>query len=160
MPKILPQIFLPDYGTTIWVDGSHLITNPLFAQEAIESMGDSGMALYRHPWRDCIYEEAEASVGMRKYQDQPIRAQAAAYRAEGHPEHWGLWACGTLVRRNTPGIRQMDDMWWAEIQKWSYQDQISLPVVLRRMDFRPAEFQHHQVFGNPWTNIHNHHSDA
>src|ERR1035437_10878662 len=62
MPKVLPHHFLPDYETTIWVDGTHLITNPLFAQEAIESMGDSEMALYKHPYRDCIYDEAEASV--------------------------------------------------------------------------------------------------
>lgn len=159
MPKILPDRFLPDYETTIWIDGSHLIVDNFFVRQAIESMGDSEMALYKHPWRDCIYDEANASMELQKYKDQPIWAQVDAYRAEGHPEHFGLWACGTLVRRNTPRIANLMDEWWREISKWSIQDQISLPVVFRRAGFQPATFPHHQVFGNPWISIQPHHSE-
>ena len=156
--KLNPHLFLPDYDVTIWLDGSHRIISQFMVREAIEALGDSDIALYKHPYRDDIYEEADCSEIMEKYSKEPIRAQVDAYRAEGHPEHWGLWACGTIVRRNTPLVQKLDEEWWGEIKRWSYQDQISLPVVLRRQGIRPAEFSHSQVMGNPWTQIQGHHS--
>jgi len=64
---------------------------------------DSGLAAHAHTARDCIYEEAVASVAYpEKYSTQPIMEQVDSYRAEGHPEHWGLWACGTLAWANNP----------------------------------------------------------
>lgn len=156
--KLMPHLALPEYDLTLWIDGSHQIANPHFLEEAIFQLGDSEMALYRHPDRDCIYDEADLSVTLRKYQDQPIREQVEHYLSEGHPPHWGLWACGTLLRRRTGLIAALMTAWWDEINRWSYQDQISLPVVLRESGFRPRVFDHHQRSGT-WTVIGGHSSD-
>jgi hypothetical protein len=58
------------------------------------------------------------------------------YWNEGHPAHWGLVHSGLLVRRNTARMRAFDQAWWDEITKWSIQDQLSLPYLLRTMDLR------------------------
>ena len=154
--KLFPHEYLENYEYTIWIDASHEIATSSFAIEAVDAIGDSGFALYDHPWRNCIYEEAEASLTMEKYRDLPIQDQVNSYRDEGHPKNWGLFACGTLARRNTEQVADVMDAWADEIDQWTYQDQLSLPVVCRRMDFRPDFFPHHQVMGNPWTAIRYH----
>jgi hypothetical protein len=64
----------------------------------------------------------------------------AAYREEGHPAHDGLWACGVLVWACDGRSRALGDAWWAECLRWGYQDQLSFPVVCRRLGYRPATF--------------------
>jgi hypothetical protein len=157
--KVFPWLLLPEHEHTIWIDASHEITTPDFAWRTISAINETGLALYQHPWRDCIYEEAEASLKLEKYQGLPIEAQVDSYRAEGHPEHFGLYACGTLARRDTPSLRSLMEAWWAEIDAWTYQDQLSLPVVCRRQGVKPATFPVHQVWGNSWHLIHPHKRD-
>ena len=156
--KLQPHLWLPEYDYTIWIDASHRIVRPEFVDEAIGELGDAAIAMYKHPWRDCIYDEAMASVALRKYDGQAILPQVAAYRAEGHPPHWGLWACGTIVRDNSAVARLVDEAWWGEIMHWTYQDQLSLPVVCRRLGVLPATFTHHQLIPR-WTVIEGHASD-
>jgi O-antigen biosynthesis protein len=146
--KLLPHIVLPDAERTVWVDASHEICGPTAVLSALACLDETGIALHRHPVRDCIYVEAEHSLWMLKYKSQPISEQVERYRAEGHPEHWGLWACGSMARTRGAIDAVMDD-WWAENLAWSYQDQISFPVVMRRAGLRPAEFPHYQL-SSPW----------
>lgn len=159
-PALEPR--LADYDFTIWVDGSHEITSATFVEDVLADLGPNVFALHRHPNRDCVYDEATASIRLSKYAGQPIRAQVDAYRAEGHPEHAGLWATGTLVRRRS---RELDDVmldWWLEIERWTVQDQLSLPVVLRRHKFDPVPFSTCAVLGelcqlrSPWMRLHAH----
>lgn len=134
--KLNPQAALPGEPVTIWIDASVTILRPDFADLCLAELGEDDALFMRHPWRDCIYEEAEASLvpGLHaKYGGQYIPEQTAAYRAAGHPDHWGLVQSTVLVRRNTSATREMNDRWWTEIVHWSIQDQISLPYVLRRM---------------------------
>jgi hypothetical protein len=155
--KLFPHRVPPEHEYTIWIDGSHEILTDRFADHAMAAIGDSDIAVYEHPYRDCIYIEADASVDLEKYLGLPIREQVESYRAEGHPERWGLYACGTIARRNTPAVEALMDDWSAEIDRWTYQDQLSLPVVCRRRGVRPQVFPLNQVYGNTWTAIRTHH---
>lgn len=148
-----PYKMVPDlpHRYVIWVDGAYEITSPSFAREAVEAINDSGMATWQHPRRDCCYQEAEASLGTREGQDGryshlPIRDQMRAYLIEGHPRHWGLWACGIIAWEREVAER-LGKVWLAECQRWGGQDQISLPTVARRLGVRPAAFPHRQVTG-------------
>jgi Protein of unknown function (DUF616) len=156
VPKMLPEAY-----PWIWIDANIEITSRSFARQALVCVSD-GMALYRHPRRDCIYTEAEASVGAEsqggKYDGQPIAEQVASYLASGHPEHGGLYACGTIAY---DGIDpRFGPYWLAECARWSIQDQLSLPVVLRRLGIRPGVFPHRQItrrkLENPWLRLHPH----
>lgn len=160
-PKLLPHLAVPNHEVTVWIDASHRIISPAAIQEIVARLasGSAGFILHKHPWRDCIYDEATASMELWKYASQPIEEQVAAYREDGHPEHWGLWACGSMARVNGERINAAMEHWWQECTTWSYQDQLSLPVVMREAGWLPDEFDHHQVFSNPWFVINPHPRD-
>lgn len=146
--KMVPDL---PHRYVIWIDGNTEITSSSFAQEAIEAINDSGMATWRHPRRHCIYKEAEASLGKRegqggRYAKLPIRDQMRAYLIEGHPKDWGLYACGIIAWNRKAGSR-LGKVWLAECQQWGHQDQLSLPVVCRRLGAKPGVFPLRQVEG-------------
>lgn len=153
-PKIVPQVFLPEYEHTIWIDGAYEVTDPGFVDQALACINESDMALWRHPDRDCIYDEADASLALPKYQGVGIERQVAHYRKNGHPAHWGLWSCGAIARRHSPLQERLSKAWYAEVGfGWgSVQDQISFPFCLRWLDMpMPGEFPMPPAFyGGPW----------
>jgi hypothetical protein len=137
--KLRPDLACPDAEVTVWMDASVTILRPDFEELAVAELGDDDALFMRHPWRDCIYDEYEASMvpGLAgKYGGQFAPEQMAAYREAGHPEHWGLIQSTVIVRRDNPRVRAFDEAWWAEIVQWSIQDQLSLPAVLRTADLR------------------------
>lgn len=148
-PKFRPWEFT-DAPASIWVDGSVSVTSPLFAAEAL-ALADP-VAQFLHPQRDCLYEEAALSTA-GKYAGEPIEAQAAHYRELGHPEHWGLWAAGVIARQHTPAVMQLGYAWAAEVARWSFQDQVSEPYVLRNLGLRPASLTG-GILGTPWLALH------
>jgi O-antigen biosynthesis protein len=122
------------YASSIWVDGNIAIKGQSFAKDVLDAASDAGWAMFRHPDRDCIFDEAFVSAKMKKYEGLPVREQVEAYRREGVPEHGGLFACGVIARKEPlrDALRRVNELWWKENVKWTYQDQLSLPYVLKK----------------------------
>ena len=59
--------------------------------------------------------------------------------------------------RSTPVMR-LNERWWQENLEWSYQDRLSLPVVLRELSIRPVIFAHN-LWLNPWLHFTRHARD-
>ena len=149
----------PRYGRLIWIDGCLRIKSPDFAAEFGAHVGQSGWSLFVHPDRDCIYDELEASAGMAKYAGLPVREQAQHYRAAGFPAHAGMMAGGLIARAaDHPDLPRINEAWWAEILAWTYQDQLSLPVVLRHLGLGCDPVQLN-LWDNPWFDRLEHASD-
>jgi hypothetical protein len=145
-PKMLPT----DYTAadkSVWLDASFAVTSPRFVAEVLSHA--EPLAQFVHPWRDCALAEAQASAPIPKYAGEPVLAQADAYRAVGHPEAWGLWATGVIARQHTPEVVAWGKAWLAEIERWSFQDQISHPYVCRLHNLRPASLPGTHL-GNAW----------
>jgi hypothetical protein len=136
---------LDQYDIMIYIDGSIGITSADFVKHCLDSLGQADMALYSHPARDCIYDEAAASKPLIKYQHQNIDGQISFYNSI-YPRHGGLYACGVMVRRiHSEAIRSLMGKWWWEIIKWTYQDQLSFPVVCKLSNFVPSLIAGNQV---------------
>jgi hypothetical protein len=138
------------YDVVIWVDGCLRIKDPGFARAFAGHIRENGLSMFVHPDRDCIYQEVLELPGMRKYAGLPVFEQAAAYRAEGFPEKSGLIAGGLIARKTRlPAIAKINEAWWRENLRWTYQDQLSLPVVLWRQGhgYDPVELN---LWDNPW----------
>lgn len=122
---------LPDV-MTIWIDAS-IVPEPGFVDKALSALGGDDWAMVPHPWRTCIYTEADYSASLPRYAGlaDRIRAQATFYRGIGHPDNAGLIATGVNVRRHTAPVILLGQQWWDDILHWTHQDQISLPVLLR-----------------------------
>jgi TOD1/MUCI70, glycosyltransferase-like domain len=143
--KFRPWLFT-DAAASIWVDGGYRVISDRFAAGALELAAP--LAQFIHPWRDCIYEEAAAS-SHPKYAAEPITGQIRHYREAGHPEHWGLWEAGAIARVHGAEMTAFGDAWAAEVDRWSFQDQVSEPFVLRNLGLRPGLWPGMRP-GNPW----------
>lgn len=53
------------------------------------------------------------------------------FRDPGHPPRWGLWYGTVLFHRHTDEVARFNGDWWAQIERYSRRDQISLPVIPR-----------------------------
>lgn len=154
-PKLRPWRY-SDNGPWIWIDAAFEITSATFVEEALAAVGDGPIGQWVHPWRDCVFTEAHASIAP-KYADTPVMAQAQHYFNIGHPRNWGLWCAGFIVY--TEPADYLADLWGAEINRWGYQDQISQPVALRHAGMRPRPLPGglHQ---SPWLRWHNHRNES
>jgi len=127
--KILPHIFLKDYEYTIWIDGNIIITSRFL--ELLEYLKEGDMALYKHPDRDCVYQEAAACVKRNKDNHLTVKMQIKQYHKEGYPQHNGLNTAGVILRRNSSeNVQKINMAWWEEIKNHSRRDQLSFNYVL------------------------------
>lgn len=130
---------------SVWIDASFQVISASFVSDVLALA--SPIAQFTHPQRDCLYDEAAVCLGPGKYGGEPIAEQAASYRAAGHPEHWGLWATGVIARQHDSRTVELGKQWSAEVDRWSFQDQVSQPYVLRAAGLRPVSLP-----GNHWVN--------
>lgn len=157
-PKCQPWAVTLD-PFVIWVDASIEVLSPDFVAMCREVCPPGGVAAFRHPARDCIYTELAHSLPLPKYKGEPMAEQCATYAAdEGYPHHAGLWACGVLVRDRSPQVEFMGGAWLNEIDRWSTQDQLSFPVVCRRLGVEVTPLPGN-LLDNEWVKVHPHPND-
>jgi alkaline ceramidase TOD1/glycosyltransferase MUCI70-like protein len=137
IPKLLAHQYLPGYDYSLWVDGSIRLLASV--HDLIEGyLRGADIAFFRHPLRDCIYEEAAVCSEQRLDDPSLIAAQVAKYAREGYPPHNGLNEGGVILRRHTAEIEAFNNAWWSELCRFSRRDQLSLNYVLHKLRLRPA----------------------
>jgi len=127
MYKILPHRFLTEYETSLWIDGNLKINsnmNQLFQKRTQKIM------LMKHDLRDCLYDELQACIDLRKDQAKTMRIQIEKYENEGFPKNIGLAMTGTIIREhNDNEIINVMELWWREVKAHSKRDQLSFNYV-------------------------------
>lgn len=118
-----------DCDVSLWIDGRIRLCklNGIFQRSATD------VALRKHPARSCIYEEAAHCKRIRRGDPRRIDNAVARYAAEGYPRNRGLWLAGVILRRHSLSTAALNAEWWRELVQGSLRDQISFPVVLRRL---------------------------
>lgn len=120
--KLLVHEYL-DTEYSIYHDGNiEMLIDPQVVVE--KYLKDTDIAVFAHPRRDCVYGEGDACIREGKAQAAAVNAQMARYRAEGYPIHNGLAACWVLVRRHTPEIKRLNELWWEAYTKGAKRDQL------------------------------------
>jgi hypothetical protein len=154
---ILPHKFI-DCDISILVSCEVQVKIP-YEQFVKEWLGDADMALFKHPWRDCVLEEIKAAECRMKSTDELniLRAQGEHYRNIGIPEHIGnLPETAIIIRRHNDRVKRFCEAWWAEMCCHSYRDQCSFPVVLRDFPDLKVNFIEPDVRVHPYTEIGTH----
>ena len=136
MHKVLAHKYLPEYETSIWIDGNIVVKqNPVQLIE--DHLSDTNMAIFdkqNNVWDpgDCVYDEFEnlLEIGKKRgvHKDDPeiMKAQIERYRAEGYPEHNGMIISMIMLRRhNEQDVKVTMEKWWSEINGGSKRDQLS-----------------------------------
>ena len=83
----------------------------------------------RHKTRDCIYDEGRICIEKRIDDETTILNQLDFYRSKGYPIHNGLHYSFILLRRHTEKMKEFSRLWWEQLERYSFRDQISLPYV-------------------------------
>jgi hypothetical protein len=148
--KMHPHLLFPEYRRSIYIDGNVQLKSGVkaFADEALR---EHAMALFAHPFRDCIYAEATECAAIGHDWLWRFARHMRHYRAEGMPQHWGLYECNILVREHAdPEVVRLMELWWDELRQGPWRDQLSLPYLLWKTGFRVQSLGMSQIrTGNP-----------
>lgn len=133
-PKILShKVSHSEYS--LWIDGNMSLLKP--PEELIERyLGDHDIAIFKHPLRDCIYDEALRCAKAGLDDPEVIIQQVSTYERAGYAKHKGLCECGVIFRRHTPKIIELNNFWWSEYCTHSVRDQISFMYAVDSVGIR------------------------
>lgn len=135
--KILPHLVLPEYEYYIWLDSTHILESD--PDELIDTyLTKHDIAVFKHPERDCVYEEGKLVQKIRYDHSNLIQEQLDFYRDMDYPEHNGLYELPVRIQKNTKKTKQLGLMWWEQICMFSSRDQISFPFVCNQLNIKPS----------------------
>jgi len=129
--KALPHRFLPEFDWSLYVDNTVRLKRP--ASELFERFLEparSPHVCFRHPWRDCVYDEGDEVI--RSGFDDParVRSQMSFYRRLGYPAHAGLATSTFMLRRHHDReLTPVMERWHQQVLCFSFRDQLSLNPV-------------------------------
>lgn len=134
LPKLLPHLYC-ETEYNIWIDGNVSLTKP--PKELITRyLKDHDIALFKHPKRDCVYDEAVRCATGGLDDPETIIEQVTRYEKAGYAKNKGLCECGIILRRHTPKVRELDEAWFAEYCRGSVRDQISFMYAVDKVGIR------------------------
>jgi hypothetical protein len=126
--KVLSFLFFPNYEYIIWMDGNKLLkVNP---DNIIEKYGDFDLALFKHPHRNCLYQEIDKIKQIGYDTIENLDNQKKYYKSKEMPENYGLNEMTCFIKKNTISVRKLELMWWEQICKFSSRDQCSFNYCL------------------------------
>lgn len=131
--KLMSHKLLPKYDYSIWIDSN--IRLRIAPKKAIKWLSLGDFAAFKHPDRNCLFQEIEACLSFNKGNKKKLRAQQRAYREARMPKNWSLLSTRSVIRRNTDRVANLNELWWGELLKYSERDQVSLPLVCWRNGF-------------------------
>jgi hypothetical protein len=165
--KLCPHRYLPDFDVSLYIDNSVLLDR--LPEELIaEHMAESDFCIFHHSFRETVLDEflAVAADGL---DDQGRIFEQLNHYAVCCPEVLQDKPCwtGILLRdHSNAAVRDMLELWFAHVQRYSRRDQLSLNFVLRRSGLKPnvlpidnhRSSYHswpHKIPGQPAGRIHN-----
>jgi hypothetical protein len=139
--KLLPHLFLADFDYSLYIDNIvEFKVDPLdILNQYINS--ESPFICFKHPWRDCIYEEAEGLIQIGMDDEYRIREQIDFYRSQGFPEHQGLIAGTVLLRKHLDTkLIELSEEWFNHVLRYGRRDQLSFNFVAWHRKFKYSLF--------------------
>ena len=140
---------LQKYDYIIWIDGS-ITLRPNFINNVLKNIIDNDyeLASFKHSERNNINDEVKLSLTMDKYKTQDLKTQYQDYLQDGFNDKIGLFENTIIIRKKTERINNIFDMWWIHNLRYSYQDQISFPYVLWKLNENPDYIIQENIFNS------------
>lgn len=150
--KLLPHKILPDHDESVYLDANIAITASLapFLDDVFG--GPENMVLFANPKRDTVAAEAATCLETGRVRDpEALRAEVAAYAADGFPDDVGLTGNSILMRRHhAPEVAAAMEQWWDLVSAHSGRDQVSLPFVRWRLGLECRLIRPHFSIESPY----------
>lgn len=121
--KMHPDVIFPEYKYSIYIDSNIQIKRDITPFICISN---SGISVFKHLRRDCLYYEAMTIVNYRRVVPEDVIHQMWKYLDEGMPLHFGLTEMPVIAREhNNPLCKKIMETWWNEFDNESQRDQLS-----------------------------------
>jgi hypothetical protein len=139
--KLASHLLFPEADVTIWMDCCfELLTPP----EDIVAAYPGEITVFRHRDRTRIQDEAAEIIRLHKALPEATRAQLAAYQSEGFDTDAApmseLSCNGVVMRRNTPAVAALNELWLQQIRQHTLRDQMSLDYCLWKLGMKPGRW--------------------
>ncbi len=119
----------------IWVDGSQKLKPVSLVKQLVNPLVSRySLASFKHPERICIYQEMQACRKLKKDNPLLMHKQITAYRTEGYPPYHGLVETACVLRKQTSQIVEFNKLWWDQISRYSFRDQLSFNYVTWKLN--------------------------
>jgi hypothetical protein len=127
--KALPHIYLAQYDHSLYIDNTmRLKASPKRMFEEYLAPATSPLVCFRHPERDCVYDEAKVVLSIGFDTPERVNPQMVLYRHLGYPANNGLARTGLLLRQHQhPALQRVMNTWHEQVLCHSKRDQLSLP---------------------------------
>jgi hypothetical protein len=124
--KTNPHLLLPEHDVSIYIDSCF---EPKFTdtKKMLKDIGmdNNNIMAYKHPERNCLFEEANAVIYLKLDTVSTVSNQMKRYQSMGFPKNYGLFENGFLIRKNNNKVKNFNETWWTEIKNNSGRDQLS-----------------------------------
>ena len=133
IPKILPSVVVPGYDYYVWLDSTHqLAVHPSIIIETF--MKNCSMGVFRHPFRNCVYDEAAVIKDVCYDHKDLVDSQMSFYADQKYKKDNGLYELTAFITKNCNETRRLGWMWWEQICKYSSRDQLSFPYCVEKCE--------------------------
>jgi hypothetical protein len=134
--KLNAHILFPEAELTMWIDGALQIKPDAQLWGVAELMPKNcDVVTFKHPQRDCVYDELAACVRLKKDDPRVMQQQIRRYQEERYPAHNGMVETSCLLRRHTPSMALFNAGWWTELAAGSVRDQLSFNYTAWKLKF-------------------------
>ncbi len=143
--KFHPHLLFPEADASIYVDGNiAVLADPTpLAEQALRS---SGIGLFEHPVRHCLFDEARECARIGFDWGPVIRRQVRRYALDGFPHGNGLYEANIIVRaHHDPRVIRAMERWWNEWEHGVKRDQLSLMYSLWKEGLLPCSMGKHDA---------------
>jgi len=123
IPKMLQHLLLPDYDVYVWCDATHEISVGM--TELKNLLGEHDCAMFKHPHRDCVYDELNIIDRDELDHAHLINDTRNWLSSIGFEGHKGLYEMTTFVRRNNKKCNNAFSLWHTVVSKLSSRDQLT-----------------------------------
>lgn len=128
-PKMHPNELLTEYVASLYIDANIQIIDQRIYDKVV-ALYEQGVdwASIKHPWRDCIYDEAYVAYGLDT--EANIFRWCHRLREENYPRHNGLLENGVTFRTHNDKTKKINTEWWNLYENYTRRDQLTLMYVL------------------------------
>lgn len=125
--KMLGHELINNYDILVWIDGNVSLKKKIttFLKEQC-NLEKYPFCAFKHPDRNCIYDEATACVRLKKDKKDIIVKQMEFYKKDNYPRNNGLCEMAIFVKK--PKDRKVIEtmkLWYEMLNKYSKRDQLS-----------------------------------
>ena len=132
--KLNPHTALPEGSEwSLWIDGNiRLVDGSIYERCRELQAADVKYAGIRHPYSDCVYEEAVKCLRNRRESLCKLLKIVHFLRKNNVPEHAGLMETNMIFRKHCDeAVIEFDRWWWECLVKLSNRDQLTHTFCLR-----------------------------